>query len=191
SWAVRRGRRVDRVRIQHRGATPRPGGGRAALMDQLVPLLGYEFVQNAIAAGVVIAIVSGVVSGFVVARNMSFAVHALAELGFTGAAGFILLRLSPVLGLLAGTAVTAVFIGTLGVRARGRGVVVGVVMAFGLGLGVLFITLYKGYATQAFAILFGTITGVSRADVALLIAIGLVTLGALAAIYRPLVFATV
>src|SRR2546426_1485927 len=54
-----------------------------------------------------------------------------------------------------------------------------------------FITLYKGYATQAFAILFGTITGVSRADVALLIAIGLVTLGALAAIYRPLVFATV
>ena len=64
-------------------------------------------------------------------------------------------------------------------------------MAFGLGLGVLFITLYKGYATQAFAILFGTITGVSRADVALLIAIGLVTLGALAAIYRPLVFATV
>ena len=55
-------------------------------MDQLVALLGYEFVQNAIAAGFVIAIVSGVVSGFVVARNMSFAVHALAELGFTGAA---------------------------------------------------------------------------------------------------------
>ena len=119
-------------------------------MDQLVGLLGYEFVQNALAAGFVIAIVSGVVSGFVVARNMSFAV-----------------------------------------RARGRDVVVGVVMAFGLGLGVLFITLYKGYATQAFAILFGTITGVSRGDVLLLLAIGAVTLLALAAIYRPLVFATV
>ena len=160
-------------------------------MDQLVALLGYEFVQNAIAAGTVIAIVSGVVSRFVVARNMSFAVHALAELGFTGAAGFILLRLSPVLGLLAGTALTAVFIGALGVRARGRDVVVGVVMAFGLGLGVLFITLYKGYANQAFAILFGTITGVSRADVLLLLAIGVVTLVSLAAVYRPLTFATV
>src|SRR5205823_450865 len=175
-WANRRRRRVDRVRIQHRRAAPRPRGSGAALMDQLVALLGYEFVQNAIAAGFVIAIVSGVVSGFVVARNMSFAVHALAELGFTGAAGFLLVHLSPVLGLLFGSAITAVFIGTLGVRARGRDVVVGVVMAFGLGLGVLFITLYKGYATQAFAILFGTITGVSRADVALLIAIGLVTL---------------
>jgi len=160
-------------------------------MDQLVNLLGYEFVQNAIAAGIVIAIVSGVVSRFVVARNMSFAVHALAELGFTGSAGFILLRLSPVLGLLTGSAVTAVFIGALGVRARSRDTVVGVVMAFGLGLGVLFITLYKGYATQAFAILFGTITGVSRGDVALLLAIGIVTLVALGVIYRPLTFATV
>src|SRR5207248_2203724 len=160
-------------------------------MDQVVALLAYDFVQNAIAAGPVIALVSGVVSRFVVARNMAFAVHALSELGFTGAAGFILLRLSPVFGLLAGSAITALFIGTLGVRARGRDVVVGVVMAFGLGLGVLFITLYKGYANQAFAILFGTITGVSRSDVFLLIAIGAVTLIALAAVYRPLVFATV
>jgi zinc/manganese transport system permease protein len=160
-------------------------------MEQIASLLGYDFVQNAFAAGLVIAIVSGIVSRFVVARNMSFAVHALSELGFTGAAGFILLRLSPVLGLLAGTAVTAIFIGALGVRARGRDVVIGVVMAFGLGLGVLFITLYKGYANQAFAILFGTITGVSRGDVALLVAIGVVTITALAFIYRPLTFATV
>jgi zinc/manganese transport system permease protein len=160
-------------------------------MDRVVALLAYDFVQNAVAAGLVIAVVSGIVSRFVVARNMSFAVHALSELGFTGAAGFILLRLSPVLGLLAGTAITAVFIGALGVRARGRDVVVGVVMAFGLGLGVLFITLYKGYANQAFAILFGTITGVSRGDVALLVAIGVVTIGALAFVYRPLTFATV
>ena len=160
-------------------------------MDQLARLLGYDFVQNAIAAGLVIAIVSGVVSRFVVARNMSFAVHALAELAFTGSAGFILLRLSPVLGLLAGSAITALFIGSLGVRVRGRDVVVGVVMAFGLGLGVLFITLYKGYANQAFGLLFGTITGVSREDVVLLVGIGILTLAALVVVYRPLTFATV
>jgi zinc/manganese transport system permease protein len=160
-------------------------------MDQLIGLLGYEFVQNALAAGLVIAIVAGIVSRFVVARNMSFAVHAISELGFTGSAGFILLRWSPVLGLLVGAAITALFIGTLGVRVRERDAVVGVVMAFGLGLGVLFITLYKGYANTAFALLFGTITGVSRTDVALLVGIGVVTLVALAVIYRPLMFATV
>ncbi|MGH2407413.1 MAG: metal ABC transporter permease [Candidatus Limnocylindrales bacterium] len=161
------------------------------MIDQLVRLFAYEFVQNAIAAGVIIALVSGIVSRFVVARNQSFAVHALAELGFSGAAGAILLGVSPILGLLAGTTTTAIFIGTLGVRLRERDTVVGVVMAFGLGLGVLFLTLYPRYATQAFAILFGTITGVSRTDVVLLVLVGIVTIAAMAVIYRPLTFATV
>jgi len=161
------------------------------MIAQLVHLLGYDFVQHAIEAGVVIAIVSGVVSRFVVARNMAFAVHALAELGFTGSAGAILLGVSPVLGLLTGTVVTALFIGALGVRVRERDAVVGVVMAFGLGLGVLFLSLYQGFATQAFSILFGTITGVSSGDVVLLLSIGIVTLVALALVYRPLTFATV
>jgi zinc/manganese transport system permease protein len=161
------------------------------MIDQVVRLLAYDFAQNALAAGIVIAIVSGVVSRFVVARNMAFAVHALAELGFTGAAGAILVGVSPVVGLLAGTMITAIFIGTLGVRLRERDAVVGVVMAFGLGLGVLFLTLYPRYATEAFAILFGTITGVTRGDVLLLVGIGIATLLALGTIYRPLTFATV
>jgi zinc/manganese transport system permease protein len=161
------------------------------MIDQVLRLLGYDFAQNALAAGIAIAVVSGVVSRFVVARNMSFAVHALAELGFTGAAGAVLLGVSPVGGLLVGTTVSALLIGSLGVRLRERDTVVGVVMAFGLGLGVLFLTLYPRYATEAFAILFGTITGVSRGDVALLIGIGLVTLLALGVVYRPLTFATV
>lgn len=160
-------------------------------MDQLLDLLGYEFVQNAIIAGFVIAIVCGVVSPFVVARNMSFAVHALSELGFTGAAGFILIHLSPVLGLLTGSAVTAVFIGALGARVRGRDSVIGLVMAFGLGLGVLFITLYPKYANEAFALLFGSINGVSHGDVMFLAVIGVLALVALGVIYRPLTFATV
>jgi zinc/manganese transport system permease protein len=160
-------------------------------MGGLLDLLGYDFVQNAILAGLVIAIVAGVVSPFVVARNMSFAVHALSELGFTGAAGFILIGLSPVLGLLAGSAVTALFIGALGARARGRDSVIGLVMAFGLGLGVLFITLYPKYASEAFALLFGTINGVSRGDVLFLVAIAAAALIALAIVYRPLTFATV
>ena len=161
------------------------------MIDQVIRLLGYDFAQNALVAGVVIAIVAGIVSRFVVARNMSFAVHALSELGFTGAAGAILFGVSPVVGLLAGTSVSALLIGWLGVRVRERDTVVGVVMAFGLGLGVLFLTLYPRYATAAFAILFGTITGVSRADVVLLVAVGVATIVALAFVYRPLTFATV
>jgi zinc/manganese transport system permease protein len=161
------------------------------VIGQLIHLLGYEFVQNALLAGILVAVVAGLVSRFVVARNMSFAVHALAEVGFTGSAGFILLGLSPVLGLLSGSMLTALFIGALGLRIRERDSVVGVVMAFGLGLGVLFITLYSRYASEAFAILFGAITAVSRGDLVLLVVVAVITIVGLGIMYRPLTFATV
>ena len=161
------------------------------MIDQLVHLLGYEFVQNALLAGVLVAVVAGLVSRFVVARGMSFAVHALAEVGFTGSVGALLLGLSPVLGLLSGSLVTAVVIGALGLRIRERDAVVGLVMAFGLGLGVLFLSLYSRYATEAIALLFGAITAVSRTDLMLLVAVAAVTIVGVGAMYRPLTFATV
>ena len=162
------------------------------MIDQLLHLLPYAFVQDMLLAGVLVSIVAGLVSRFVVARNMSFAVHALAEVGFTGSAGFILIGLSPVLGLLTGSLVTAFFIGTLGMRIRERDAVVGVVMAFGLGLGVLFITLNAQFATEAFSILlFGAISTVSQGDLMLLAAMAALTLVGLGVMYRPLTFATV
>jgi zinc/manganese transport system permease protein len=161
------------------------------MIDQLLHLLPYPFVQDMLLAGVLVSVVAGLVSRFVVARNMSFAVHALAEVGFTGSAGFILIGLSPVLGLLSGSLLTALVIGTLGLRVRERDSVVGVVMAFGLGLGVLFITLYRRYATEAFSILFGAITTVSQGDLILLVVMATITIVGLGVMYRPLTFATV
>ncbi len=154
-------------------------------------LLGYEFVQNAILGGLIIAVVAGLVGRFVVLRSMSFAVHGIAEVGFTGTAGAVLLGFDPVLGLLAGAVIASIGIGTLGVRLRDRDVAIGSILAFALGLGVLFLFLYTRYATEAFNILFGTITGVSRQDVLLLLGLGILTVAALGAISRPLTFASV
>ena len=154
-------------------------------------LLGYDFVQNAVLAGLIIAVVAGLVGRFVVLRNMSFAVHGIAEVGFTGTAAALFFGFDAVLGLLAGALLASLGIGTLGVRLRDRDVAIGSVLAFGLGLGVLFLTLDSSYAAQAFSILFGTITGVRRQDVVLLFVLGLTTVAALAAISRPLTFASI
>jgi zinc/manganese transport system permease protein len=161
------------------------------MIAQLIHLMGYQFVQNMLLAGVLVAVVAGLVSRFVVARGMSFAVHALAEVGFTGSVGFLLLGLSPVFGLLTGSMVTALVIGGLGLRVRERDSVVGLVMAFGLGLGVLFLSLYARYATEAIALLFGAISSVSSGDLLLLIVVGVITILGLGIMYRPLTFATV
>ncbi len=151
----------------------------------------YAFVQHALLAGVVTAALAGVVGTFVTARNMSFAVHGLAEVGFTGAAGAVLVGLSPGVGVLATTFSAAVAIGLLGVRLRDRDVAIGSVQAFGVGLGVLFLALSKRYATEAFSILFGSIFAVTLDDLIRSLAVGAVAIAALAAVHRPLRFASV
>jgi zinc/manganese transport system permease protein len=154
-------------------------------------LLHYPFMQHAFEAGAVVAVTAGVIGCFVLMRNSSFAAHALSHIGFAGATGAVVVGVSPVAGLLAFTVAAAGVMGALGNRLRGRDVTIGIVLAWTLGLGVLFLSLYTGYATEAYALLFGQVLGISEGDVLVTVVAGVVTLTALAAIYRPLLFASV
>ncbi|MGH7666100.1 MAG: metal ABC transporter permease [Candidatus Dormibacteria bacterium] len=154
-------------------------------------MLSFEFMRHAFAAGAMVAIVAGVVGYFVILRRTAFAAHALSHVGFAGAAGAALLSVSPVFGLLVFCLGGAAVMGALGQRLRERDTVIGIVLAFMLGLGVLFISLYSGYATEAYSILFGEVLGISGGDVVLTAVIGAVTLLLLGAMYRPLLFASV
>jgi zinc/manganese transport system permease protein len=82
----------------------------------------------------------------------------------------------------------ALLMAALGKRAVNRDVQIGVVLAFMLGLGVLFISLYKGYATEAYSLLFGEILGISISDVWVTFIAGILVLAAFAVLYRPLLF---
>jgi zinc/manganese transport system permease protein len=154
-------------------------------------MLQYDFMQNAFLAGTIVAVVASVVGYFVVLRHVTFAGHALSHIGFSGAAGAVLLGISPIWGLLAFTLLAALAMGLLGERLEGRDVAIGIVLAFALGLGILFLQLYTAYASEAFSILFGSIMGISRSDVALSLGIGVVVLAALGYISRPLLFMSV
>ncbi|MGH2514551.1 MAG: metal ABC transporter permease [Ktedonobacterales bacterium] len=151
----------------------------------------WGFMRNAFAAGTIVAIVAGIAGYFVVLRSLSFAGHALSHIGFAGATGAVVLGVNPLFGLLAFTVASAMGMGALGKRIHGRDVAIGIVLAWTLGLGVLFLSLYTGYATEAYALLFGEILGISQRDVLVTLVAGVITVGALAAIYRPLLFASV
>lgn len=159
--------------------------------DDVAMLLHYDFMIHAFEAGTVVAVVAGAIGYFVVLRGSSFAAHALSHIGFAGAAGAVVLGLSPVAGLLVFTLGAGTAIGALGNRLRGRDVTIGIVLAWTLGLGVLFISLYRGYATEAYAILFGLILGISQAEVFVTVIGGAITIAALIFIYRPLLFSSV
>ena len=146
--------------------------------------------QQAIEAGTLTAIVAGVVGYFVVLRRSAFTAHAFSEIGFAGAAWAVLNNVQPIVGLLLGSNLGGVAIALLGPRAKNRDTQIGIVLAFSLGLGLLFLSLYSGYASQTYAILFGEITGVSPGQVIETLEASAAILVGMGLIYRPLLFSS-
>jgi zinc/manganese transport system permease protein len=144
--------------------------------------------------------VAGAIGYFMVLRRQAFAGHTLALIGFPGAAGAIWLGISAGFGYfgfcIAGALVIAVLPGggraATGLGASGEeSAVVGTVQAFALACGFLFVSLYKGFLNGLNSLLFGTIIGVTDAQVVALLVAGCACLVALAVLGRPLLFASV
>ncbi len=160
-------------------------------MSNLMLYLGQTFAQHALLAAALVAIICGLIGPFVIRRNMSFAVHGISELAFTGAAAGLLFLSNALLGAIIGALIVAISIGLLGVKEKERDSSIGVILAFGLGLGVLFLSYYRGFATAATNILFGNVYGVSATQLGALIAIFAIVVTGLFIMYRPLQFASV
>ena len=160
------------------------------LIQDLQQILSYQFMQHAYEAGTIIAVIAGITGYFVVLRRSAFTAHAFSEIGFAGAAGAVLTGIPPIAGLLIGSILGGLAIAALGRRAANRDTQIGIVLAFALGLGLLFISLYPGYATETYSILFGEILGISYSNVQLTLIAGIVVLGAMSFLYRPLLFAS-
>ncbi|HEY3747854.1 MAG TPA: metal ABC transporter permease [Pseudonocardiaceae bacterium] len=158
---------------------------------QAAALLSLGFVRTALIAGAVLGLVAGVLAPLVVARNMAFSVHATAEIAFSGGAAALLLGIGVGYGALGAAVVIAIVLGLLSRRDTERDSVIGVLLAFGLGVGVLLLSLYTGRSSNKFGLLVGQIVGVDSTSLALLVGSSVVVLVVLAVIYRPLQFASV
>lgn len=150
----------------------------------------WEFMRNAFEAGTAIAVLAGIIGYFVVLRRASFAAHALGHVGFSGAAAAVLYAVNPVYGLLLFTMGGGTGMALLGRRASTRDIEVGTVLAFMLGLGLVFLSLYRGFATTAYSILFGEILGIADVQVTLTVWVAVAVLAVLVMVYRPLLFAS-
>lgn len=145
-------------------------------------------VQNSVLAGAVLGILGGLIGVFVMQRDMAFAVHGISELSFAGAAAALLLGANVVAGSLVGSLVAATLIGVLGARARDRNSIIGVLMPFGLGLGILFLALYPGRSGNKFGLLTGQIIAVDIPQLGTLIGIAIAVIAVLLVVWRPLSF---
>lgn len=152
---------------------------------ELVALLSQSII-----AGAILGVIGGFVGLFVMLRRHAFAVHAVAEMSFAGAALFLLLGYNVVTGSLVGSIISALLIALMGARAHENDSIIGALMPFGLGLGILFLSLYSGRAANKFSLLTGQIVSVDSAQLTSMIIGGVVIIAALAIMWRPLMFAS-
>ena len=169
------------------------------LVADVQQMLRYDFMRHALLAGSVIAIAAGLAGYFVVLRHLVFAGETLSHVAFAGAMGAAVAGLNPYVGLFSVTMLGALGLNALGARAepRGRDVATGIVLAWVLGLGALFLGIYITSATTGsnsaigVGILFGSIFGVGAQQALILALVGGATSLALLALARPLLFASV
>ena len=153
-------------------------------------MLDYDFMRHAFAAATIVAVLSGLVGYFLVLRGQTFAGHALAHVGFTGATGAVLLGIAPLWGLVSITVAAGAGMGLMGGALAQRDVAIGMVLSLSLGVGLLFLHFYTAFATQATALLFGNVLAVDLRTIWTLLGLAVPSLCALALISRPLLFAT-
>jgi zinc/manganese transport system permease protein len=158
-------------------------------------LFTYHFMINAFRAGTAVALVAAVAGWFMVLRAQTFAGHTLSVVGFPGAAGAVWLGASASLGYFVFCIGAALLIAALP-RTTGRGfteesAVIGTLQAFALACGLLFVSLYAGFLNGVTSLLFGNFLGITDEQVVALAASALVCIVVLAAVYRPLLLASV
>ncbi|MFD6350518.1 metal ABC transporter permease [Nocardia tengchongensis] len=153
-------------------------------------LMSYDFVQQAVIAAALLGLLAGAIGPLIISRQMSFAVHGTSELSLTGAAAALLAGIGVGTGAIIGSVVAAVLFGVLGSRARERDSVIAVVLSFGLGLSVLFLWLGPERAGSKFSLLTGQVVSVGNSGLGLLATCTAAVLVVLAAVYRPLLFAS-
>lgn len=150
----------------------------------------FSLLINSVIAGAVLGLVGGLIAIFVMQRDLAFAVHGISELSFAGGAAGLLFGVGVVPGAIGGSLVAAALIGVLGARARDRNSIIAVLMPFGLGLGILFLTLYPGRTANKFGLLTGQIVAVDDPRLSALVVICAIVLAGLLLLWRPLTFAS-
>jgi zinc/manganese transport system permease protein len=151
-------------------------------------------VQVALLAGGMAALVCGVVGSFAVIRGQSYAGHALADISVTGGSASYLAGITPLWGFAGVGVAAAAAMDLIGVqRRRGRDLATGIVRGAALGLAALF--LYWGTTSTTttgatVTVLFGSIFTISPATAAVAALLGVIALGIVAGLYRPLLLSS-
>lgn len=155
----------------------------------MLEALQYQFMQNALLAGLLAAIACGIVGVYVVVKKVVFISGGIAHASFGGIGLGYLLGINPVLGAMVFTIASSLGIGLIIRRSRlPEDTAIGILWAMGMALGIIFIGLAPGYAPDLFSYLFGNILTVPFFDLMLMLILDAVIIVLVALLYKEFLY---
>jgi len=155
----------------------------------MLEVLQYQFMQNALLAGLLAAVACGIVGVYVVVKKVVFISGGIAHASFGGIGLGYLLGINPVLGAMFFTIASSLGIGLVTRRTRlPEDTAVGILWAMGMALGIIFIGLAPGYAPDLFSYLFGNILTVPFFDLMLMLTLDVVIIALVALLYKEFLY---
>jgi len=153
----------------------------------VIELLQFEFMRNALLAGVLVSIACGIIGSFVVTNRIVFVSGGIAHAAYGGVGLGYLLGFNPVLGAVAFSVAAAVSMGLVQQRTRQRAdTIIGVLWAIGMAVGIIMIDLTEGYKADLMSYLFGSILTVPSGDLLLMLLLDLVIAVVVVVLYKEL-----
>jgi len=131
----------------------------------MIEALQLEFIRNALAAGILVSLVCGVIGSLVVVNRIVFLAGGIAHAAYGGIGLAFFMGWPYVVGTLGVSVVSAGIMAAVTLRARHRAdAVVGVIWAVGMAIGVILLDLTPGYNADLMSYLFGSILAVPASD---------------------------
>lgn len=131
----------------------------------MLEVLQYDFIQNAIIAGVLISIAAGVIGSLVVVNKVTFLAGGIAHSAYGGIGIAIYLGIPVLFGATLFSIITAIIVAIVTLKNRTRiDAIIGMMWASGMAIGIIFIDLSQGYSVDLMSYLFGSIIAVSSSD---------------------------
>jgi len=157
----------------------------------MVEILSSGFMQKALLVGLIVSLVSGLVSVFVVLRKMSFIGAGISHAAFGGVAIGFFAGINPIV-----TAVVyciAVALGIEFMNRRGKvsaDASIGIFFASSMALGIVLIGLAREYTIDLFGYLFGNILAITREEVLLSLFVAVAVIGVITLFLKELFMTT-
>ena len=132
----------------------------------MLDALSFEFIQNAILAGVLVSVASGIIGSLIVVNRMVFLGGGIAHTAYGGIGIAVYFGLPIFLGTSVFAVIAALFMAFITLNQRERtDTFIGLIWAVGMALGIILIDLTPGYNVDHMSYLFGSILAVSDDDI--------------------------